>query len=159
MQHYTSTTRIAIISCNAMWCKCHMHTMIFRLPLSRFRQYTSAQRDIALLDREMVSRGRWQGTSQGASCIKSKVPFPVSWHIAGSSVSRIFGISENWLRIAMREIGTRHRRQGEGRHRNCLGSGDATREKGTAIPRWSRHDGHSSNRSAFSAHKYTYFCT
>lgn len=126
----------------------HAHNDI-PIVLSRFRQYTSAQCDIALLDGEMVPRGRWQGTSQGASCAKSKVPFPVSWHITGSSVSRISRISENRLHVIMRKTGTRHRRQGKGRHRDCLGSGDATREKSAAIPRWSRHDGHSSNRSIF----------
>lgn len=126
----------------------HAHTDI-PIILSRFRQYTSTQCNVALLNGEMVSRSRGQGTSQGTSYTKSKVPFPVSWHIASSNVSRISGISKNRLYIVMRKIGTRHRRQGEGRHRHRLSSGDATGEKSAAIPRWSRRDGHSSNRSVF----------
>jgi len=139
--------QITVINCNVTQMP-HAYNDIL-IVLSRLRQYTSAQCDIALLDGEMVSRSRWQGTSQRASYAKSKMPFPVSWHIAGSGVSRVSGISENRLRVAMRKIGTRHRRQGKRRYSDCLGSGDATGEKSAAIPRWPRHDGYSSNRSLF----------
>lgn len=70
----------------------------------RFREYTGAQRHVSLPDREMVHRGRRQRAPEGTSGVKGEMSFPIGGHIAGPSVPGVFGVFEDGLRVAVREI-------------------------------------------------------